>query len=298
MARKVLLISALAFLVVNLAEANERKNSEQPKADMNFLTDEILAGRKVGTNGEDASALYIKSRLESLGYEATIATFSIKDCWHAHETPVNGKNVLALLKGSGRKSEEVVVISAHFDGVGSSSMTFRPAADDNASGTVALLALAEKLKTRKWNRSILLAYFSGEEAAGCGSTAFSQSVSSDNFRWNINLDMVGRPRTSSLTVMMLTGNDDQSELVSVFQKAVKKTRLKLVLGKDLPEYPPWGWASDHRSFRDVGIPSVMVSDGNGSVIHGPQDVKETINFDYLNEATNLVFEALKRLDKR
>src|SRR3989344_9293645 len=178
MVQKILVGSVLAVLFSGSVYGAERKNLEQLEADMSFLTDEVLAGRKVGTNGEDISALYIKSRLESLGYEATIATFSIKDCWHAHETPVNGKNVLALLKGSGRKSEEVIVISAHFDGVGSSSMTFRPAADDNASGTVALLALAEKLKTRKWNRSILLAYFSGEEAAGCGSTAFSQSVSS------------------------------------------------------------------------------------------------------------------------
>lgn len=286
------------FFAVSAGCVNSYKPNSEVVADLKFLTDPVLKGRKFGTDGEKIAAAYIKTRFESLGYETEVKDFSIQECWHPQKSPVNGKNVIAKANG---KLEKTIVLSAHFDGIGGDP--FRPAADDNASGTAALMALGRKMKNRQWNHNFLLIAFGGEEAGLCGSIAYVNSISTRNLSYAINMDMVGRPLSPLPYPIFLTGDDDRAkELVNAFKKSSVGSRVMLFVTSKLPEEPWWRWRSDHRSFHKAGVLAVMLTDGNpldgGAMhIHTPNDTAEKINYDYLESVVNLVYDALVELDK-
>ncbi len=296
------LFLASLFLVIGAGCANSYKPNAEIVADLKFLTDPALKGRRVGTGGEAIAAAYIKTRFEALGYETEVKDFSIQECWHPRMVPVKGKNVIAKIEG---KLEKTIVLSAHFDGVGKDHFwpDTWPAADDNASGTAALMALGRKMKNCQWNHNFLLIAFGGEEAGLCGSIAYVNSISTRNLSYAINMDMVGRPLTSDPYPIFLTGDDDRAKgLVNAFKRSSVGSGLMLVPASELPEEPWWRWRSDHRSFHKAGVLAVMLTDGNpfdnGEMhIHTPNDTAEKINFDYLESVVDLVYDALIELDK-
>jgi Zn-dependent M28 family amino/carboxypeptidase len=293
------LSSVVLLSIVGYGCANLPGQRYEIVADLKFITDPLLEGRKVGTDGEKIAAVYIKSRFEGIGYEAEILDFSTQECWHSRKTRVNGKNVVARIDGSKNKT---IILSAHFDGVGGDP--FRPAADDNASGTTALMALARKMKNREWNHNFLLIAFGGEEAGLCGSIAYTQDISTRNLSYAINLDMVGRPLEPKRYSVYLTGDDDRAkELVSAFKRSSAGSKIKLVPASELKEEPWWRWRSDHRSFHKAGVLAVMLTDGNpfdgGAMnIHTPNDTEDKINYEYLESVVDLVYDALVELDRK
>ena len=286
------------FVVAGAGCTNSYKANSEIVADVKFLSDPILAGRKVGTDGERIAAAYIKTRFEALGYETEVKDFSNQECWHPQAAPVNGKNVTAKIKG---RRDKIIVLSAHFDGVGGDP--FRPAADDNASGTAALMALAGKMRGRAWNHNFLFIAFGGEEAGLCGSIAYAKNISTRNFSYAINMDMVGRPLDPDRHSVFLTGDDDRAKQLTVaFRRSSAGSKIKLIPASQLPEEPWWRWQSDHRSFHKIGVLSVMLTDGNplggGEMhIHTPNDAEEKINYEYLESVVDLVYGALIELDK-
>lgn len=272
------------------------------KAHMNFLTDPLLNGRDAGTSGESVAALYIKTEMEKSGLEVVVSTFSISlEQDNKSFKATEGKNVISVLLGSGKNKNEIIVLSAHFDGRGG------VAANDDGSGISALMVLGKKISKRKWNRTIILAAFGGEEVGLLGSNAYVKSISTENFKYAITMDMVGRPLADSATSfpnIFLTGDDDKvPEVASLFKKAANKAKINLVLGKDIKPKPWWIWSSDHRSFRDIGVKALMVTDGNASdgkdkmYIHTPEDSKDKIDFDYTEKIVNMILEVLIQLDK-
>ena len=302
--KKAIWISIFCFVGCEVKDKNAYSQQDLI-SDLNFLTDPLLDGRKVGTWGEDIAALYLKTKFEALNYSVKVASFSIQECRFQLKIPINGKNVIAFLDGSDAK-KETIILSAHYDGVGrKEDNLFHPAADDNASGTVALLALAKMIKKRNWNKDILLIAFGGEEAGLCGSIAYVRDVSTENFKVNLNLDMVGRPMIFSAPAVFLTGDDDRAnEIVQFFKKASKNSGLEVLVGSDLKEQPWWRWRSDHYSFHESGVLGLMLTDGNPGgnekqryFIHTPNDSKDKINFQYLEQVVNLVFKVLIELDK-
>ena len=266
--------------------------------DMEFLTSPGFRGRGAGTGSDRVAAIYVLNRVVplTLGYHMVkIEDFSIDG--GRNDGVVTGVDVGVMKLGSTIKPN-TIVLGAHLDGASpSEDGEFVPAADDNASGSTALLYLAEKISKRNWNNNIMLLWFGAEETGLCGSLFFVVNNDTKNYLYMINMDMVGRPTDDNLSVY-LEGDDENPELRRAFLEA--NTRSGVSLNLKLGEYAknPWEWWSDHYAFQvKTKVPAVMVNDGHIDDIHTPADSLDKIDFEYMEKVANLVYEALVELDQ-
>ncbi|MCH2107676.1 MAG: M20/M25/M40 family metallo-hydrolase, partial [Planctomycetes bacterium] len=170
-------------------------------------------------------------------------------------------NVVGVLPGSDEAmAAEYIVIGAHYDHIGvDTGGRVGPGADDNASGTSGLLAVASALKVSAPKRSVIFCAFSAEEDGLLGSKAFCRAlpVSKDAVVAMINMDMIGRGEAAEVAVL---GTKRNPALLDVLKRANKigKTGIKqLVTGKGDELWQ----RSDHYSFHQVGIPSLFFFEG-------------------------------------
>lgn len=194
-------------------------------------------------------------------------------------------NVVGRLRAGAPESERlpgVVVVGAHYDhlGLGGRS-SLAPdkhephlGADDNASGTAALLEIARELGARRerLRRDVVLVAFSGEEAGLLGSTHFTRAppggVKVEEMVAMLNLDMVGRLRDDTLHVL---GGLSASEWSQLVPSACEQARLQCTLSGD--GYGP----SDHMAFYAVGVPVLHFFTGAHEDYHKPSDTVEHVN---------------------
>ncbi len=203
------------------------------------------------------------------------------------------RNVVALLPGSDPdRADEVVILGAHYDhlgrgGAGSldpDSRDIHNGADDNASGTAALLEAAERLADGPTPaRPVLFIAFSGEERGLLGSAHYVShpTVPVDDAVAMLNMDMVGRLRDNTLTVYGMVTAPEWESLVRGVNEA-RDTPFQLGL---LPDgYGP----SDHSSFYGVGIPVLHFFTNTHTEYHRPVDDWDTINGEGLDRIADLV----------
>jgi len=197
------------------------------------------------------------------------------------------RNVVAVLAGG--KAESLarpwVVVGAHYDhlgrGRGGNSLA-RPdekgaihvGADDNASGTAAVLAAARQLRELGHDRNVALAFWSGEELGLLGSAAFVEDavIPADRIAAYVNLDMVGRVRDNRLTVQAVGSSPDWTGLVEAANVPVG-----FDLGVQTDPYLP----TDTLSFNNAGIPTVNLFSGSHEDYHRPTDTPDRIDYDGL-----------------
>ncbi|MGQ0553762.1 MAG: M20/M25/M40 family metallo-hydrolase [Planctomycetota bacterium] len=209
------------------------------------------------------------------------------------ETSVNLDNVVGKLPGRDQTlGEEYIVVGAHYDHIGVDERgRIGFGADDNASGTAALLEIAEALATAGPRRSILVCAFGAEEDGLLGSKAFADNlpVPRDKLVAMINMDMIGRGEAAEVAVLGLIENP---ALEQVLERALKlqPTKIKeLVLrqGQDLFQ------RSDHYSFHQIGVPVLFFFEGlpieKNADYHTWRDTIDKLDFDKITRTTRLVF---------
>ena len=272
--------------------------------DIAYLADDRLEGRGTGTAGNDSAAAYIARRHASLGLRALAIDTARSECRvapapsscrtflqrfqargaevsHAgHPEGVRTQNVVAMVPGSDPAVRgEYVVIGAHFDHLGRSTAgaldpeakdAIRNGADDNASGTAAVMELARMFAALPARRSIIVASFSGEELGLLGSQWFVDHapVALDNIAAMVNFDMVGRLRNDKLIVY---GVSTATELSSIIESANLAPRLAVSAVGD--GFGP----SDHSSFYAKGIPVLHFFTDLHDDYHKATDDVEKIN---------------------
>src|SRR6476620_7670556 len=250
-------------------------------ADIAYLASPALAGRLIGTPGNDSAAAYIARRYQTLGLRALAAGY--KQPFVAHPPVREGprpaiptQNVFALIPGRDAALRgEYVVIGAHFDHLGASTdgaldpeaRGVRRGADDNASGTAAVLALAARFARQPARRSIIVANFSGEEQGLLGSSYFVDHtpVPVDSIDAMLNFDMVGRLRNDKLLVF---GVATANEWPSIVDAA--NTQPKLTIAAQGDGFGP----SDHSSFYAKDIPVLHFFTDQHEDYHKVSDVPE------------------------
>lgn len=190
------------------------------RTDIAYLASDRLEGRRAGTPGNDSAAAYIARRYRALGLAAMTPTsylqpFVARPAASAHagrpeELPT--QNVVAMLAGTDPAlRNQYVVIGAHFDHLGRSTegaldpqagAVIRNGADDNASGTAAVLELARLFRASPTRRSLLFVNFSAEEEGLLGSSYFVEHspIALDSIDAMVNFDMVGRLKNRRLIV--------------------------------------------------------------------------------------------------
>jgi Zn-dependent M28 family amino/carboxypeptidase len=256
--------------------------------DVTYLASRALAGREAGTPGGDSAAAYIVRRYESLGLRGAFraACGAAADCRAAYLQVfrVAGRkahNVAAVVPGSDpRLRDEYVVVGAHFDHLGRSSRdaldpevgdgVIRPGADDNASGTAAVLELARRLAARPPRRSVLLANFDAEELGLVGSEFFVSHAPAPltSMVLMVNLDMVGRLRTGGLTV---DGARRSQAVRALLDSAAAAVGVRVRHSSAIAE------RSDHASFAGAGVPAVALFTGFHSDYHRVTDVAARVD---------------------
>lgn len=265
---------------------------ERYMAQVEWLADDAREGRGAGTEGLAAAGAWIEQRFEEIGLVPAgtdgyrhAFTVSLPDPAnpHAEGESVPAFNVVGrLASGSEPALPGIVVVGAHYDhlgygGFGSldpDSREIHNGADDNASGTVALIEAAARLAARseELRRDIVFVAFSGEEHGLIGSSAFVRSppegVPSDQVTAMINMDMVGRLGTGRLQVL---GGESAEEWYEIVGPLCADLALDCVVQGD-----GFG-SSDHSSFFAAGIPVLHLFTGAHSEYHRPSDDADLID---------------------
>lgn len=288
-----LVASVLAFRQDTLSPAARRVLT-----DVRFLADDRQEGRGVGTAGLERAGAYIKEGFTRAGLQASFQDFTIPPdapaVLHTNLAGTGTRNVVALIPGTSPKWRgEVVVVGAHYDHLGmggfgaldpDSTGRIHNGADDNASGTAALLEIGRTLGSRKPARTIVLVAFSGEELGTLGSSYFVQHAVPqpiDSLYAMLNLDMVGRLRNGRLTAL---GAATAREFPALLDSLNTPPRFDLRASGD-------GWGpSDHAVFFATRHPVLHFFTDLHDDYHRSTDDWEKLNVEGVAQVARFVAE--------
>ncbi|WP_460576593.1 M28 family peptidase [Hymenobacter coalescens] len=225
-------------------------------------------------------------------------------------TELASENVLGYLEGTDKK-DEVLVISAHYDHVGIQNDTIYNGADDDGSGTSAVLELAQafsqaKAAGRGPRRSILFLLNAGEERGLLGSDFYTghPAVPLAQTVADLNIDMIGRtdPRHKPADrYLYLIGSDKLSSELHALSEAANARYAQLQLDyfyNDPNDAEKLYYRSDHYNFARHGIPVIFYTSGLHADYHKATDDVEKIEFDKLADRARLVFYTAWELANR
>lgn len=216
---------------------------------------------------------------------------------------IDSENVAAILKGS-EKPNEYVIISSHLDHIGiSADGQINNGADDDGSGTVALLEIAEAFKKAAEDgngpkRSIVFLHVTGEEKGLLGSQYYTDSDPIFPLKQtvaNLNIDMIGRidpKREGDRNYIYLIGSDKLSTDLHELSEEVNKKYMNIELDytyNDENDPNRFYYRSDHYNFAKNNIPIIFYFNGTHADYHKPGDTPDKINYDLLQNRSRLVF---------
>ncbi len=214
---------------------------------------------------------------------------------------VETENVLGFLEGTDKK-DEIVIITSHYDHIGKRGDQINNGADDDGSGTVSLLEIAEAFATAKKEgngprRSILFMTVTGEEKGLLGSDYYTKNpiFPLENTVVNLNIDMVGRvneEHKDNRNYIYLIGSNRLSTELHELSEMVNKTFTKIDLDytyNDEAHPDRFYYRSDHWNFAKNNIPIIFYFNGVHDDYHQPSDTVDKIEFDLLEERARLVF---------
>jgi hypothetical protein len=243
--------------------------------------------------GEDVEALALKIDKTCQPQPRKPKGRSVKMASKSRSGSVSIDNVVAALEGSDeRLKHEYVVIGAHYDHIGVDDRgRIGFGADDNASGTAALLEVMQALSVARPKRSVLACAFAAEEDGLLGSKALCDNlpVPRDALVAMINMDMIGRGETAEVAVLGLFQNPGFEKVLERARK-LSKTGIKNVVmrqGEDLFQ------RSDHYSFHQLDVPVLFFFEGlpisKNADYHTWRDTIDQLDFDKIENTTRLVF---------
>lgn len=213
-------------------------------------------------------------------------------------------NVVGFMEGTDLK-DEVLVVTAHYDHVGMTGNDIYYGADDDGSGTVGVLeiaqAFAEAKKTGKGpRRSILFMTVSGEEKGLWGSAYYASNpiFPLDKTVCDLNIDMIGRVGSEyqnspdSANYVYVIGDDKLSSALRPISESANAahTKMKLDYKYNDPADPNrFYYRSDHYNFAEKGVPIIFYFNGTHADYHKPTDTPDKINYPLLAKRAQLVF---------
>ena len=267
---------------------------------MRFLAADELAGRDTGTLGIETAAQFIEARFEHAGVQPYFKTY--RDGFKVLEG--NAFNVVGVLEGTDPTlKKEIVLIGAHYDHIGSGRRnleqdTIANGANDNASGTTAVLTLADHFAQAKNNkRTILFALFSAEEKGLQGSKFLARNLkrAGVDLYTMFNIEMIGVPMQNKDHLVYLTGY----ELSNMAEKFNGYTGEKLI--GFLPKAKEFNLfrRSDNLPFyEEFGVPSHTISSfdfTNFDHYHGVDDEFQLMDIKHMEAVISKIIPGLEKL---
>lgn len=206
-----------------------------------------------------------------------------------------GRNVVATLPGTA-VPERVLVIGAHYDSFSTNEFRVAPGADDNASGTAALLEIARVLSRHRFALTIRFIAFDAEELGFYGSerAAGAAKQRREAIAGMLNLDMVGFSDSGRRALAVVSGRDDQW-LADRFVLATERFGIPIHVVKRVNAK----WArSDQTSFWAAGYPAIDIVEDEPDKnphLHHPSDTPDTLDMDFLTAVTRATLATLAEL---
>ena len=306
-----------SFSVVSPTKYINTITAADLKTHLNIVASDEMEGRDTGSKGQKKAGDYLISQYKANNisfpkgatdfYQRIPASFlnAIRN-----DNLPDSENIWAFIEGS-EKPEEIIVISAHYDHVGIKNGEVYNGADDDGSGTVALLEIAQAFSKAKKEghgpkRSILFLHMTGEEHGLLGSSYYSQHplFPLANTITDINIDMIGRHdefHNNSSNYVYLIGSDYlSSDLYNICEDA-NKNYVKLAIDykyNDRSDPNRFYYRSDHYNFAKNGIPSVFLFNGVHADYHKATDEVDKIEFDALAKRAQLAFAIAWELANR
>lgn len=285
------------------------------KTHLYIVASDEMQGRDTGSEGQKKAGKYLIEQYRKMGisHPKTMSSFYQivpKEALKSRRGDLpESENILAFIEGT-EKPNEIIVISAHYDHVGMKDGVVYNGADDDGSGTVALLEMAEAFQVAKKSgkspkRSILFLHVTGEEHGLLGSKYYSENpiFPLENTVVNLNIDMIGRcdAENCGKNYVYVIGSEMlSSELKKINENAnAATTKLELNYKYDDPKDPQrLYYRSDHYNFAKHNIPVAFYFDGIHEDYHKPTDDADKIDYNALQKRTQLVFATAWELANR
>jgi hypothetical protein len=262
---------------------------------LKLLSADGMEGRKTGSEGGKKARTYISDQLRKIGVEPFVPGYEQSFTIAQAGGTTNGTNILAVIPG---KKKETIVISAHYDHLGVRNNSVYNGADDNASGTAALLAIAEYFKQHAPSHRLILAFFDAEEMGLRGSDHFVNNVDlqKENIIMNVNLDMVSRSEKKELYAC---GGFSYPDVKKKLQNLKPAGGIKLLFGHDDPSSGNNDWTnqSDQYNFHKKKIPFVYFGVEDHPDYHRATDDFERVNTTFFARSVETILTCVQALDK-
>lgn len=280
---------------------------QELKEHLKVIASDEMQGRDTGSEGQKKAGRYLIEQYQKLGltyppgadnFHQPVASSYMKTAWSP--TLPDSENIWVYLEG-GELKDEVLVISAHYDHIGMKNNEIYNGADDNGSGTSALLEIADAfVQARKAGhtpkRSILFLHVTGEEYGLHGSRYYTANpiLPLENTIANINIDMIGRrgfgKETNDNYVYVIGSDRLSTDLHKLSEQANAYIGLELdYTYNDLNDPNRFYYRSDHYNFARKGIPAIFYFDGVHKDYHQVGDTPDKIDYPLLTKRTQLAF---------
>ncbi len=296
----------LSFCVVLAFSCKAQPNTEavtitsnQVKEVVDYLASDAILGRDTGSEGIEKSAQFIEKKFKSFGVKPYYDTY--RDNFKVRDS-IDAFNVLGYIEGSDENlKNEIVLIGAHYDHVGFRARPMEGdsignGANDNASGTAAVVALADYFAKRNNNkRSLMFALFSAEEMGLLGSKHMAQKMKADgvNIYTVVNFEMLGVPFIDREYEVFVSGYDYSN----IAEKINAYTNSNLVGKSDVAvKYSLFKRSDNYPFYQEYKIPSHTISScdlTNYDFYHHVDDEADKMNYDHMANLINKLATALE-----
>lgn len=291
--RRILVSALAAFLLCGPALA---ATGGRALDDVRVLSADDMGGRGIGTEGSAKARAYIEGRLREIGLAVVEQPFVFTRRSDGKE--VHGVNLIARIDGS-QVGGKVIVVSAHYDHLGTRDGVIYNGADDNASGVAALLAAAEAFAAAPPKHTVLLVALDGEEVGLRGARAFVDAppVPLADIGLNVNFDMLSKNAKGELYV---SGGAPFPWLRTRLERLATTAPVILKLGHDTDAdgiQNNWTGQSDQGAFAAKGVPWVYFGVEDHSEYHLPTDDFATVPQAFFLGAVSTVVAACRLFDE-
>ena len=289
---------------LNLNSFTKNINENELKSLIYVYASDFFKGRETGKIGQKRAVKFISEYYESLKIKEAIGTENYLQRMKLNISGdiVQTENVVAVIEGS-EKPNEYVIISSHLDHEGEKNGEIYNGADDNASGTIAVLKIAEAFQNAvlsgyRPKRSIVFLHLTGEEKGLLGSKFYTDNplYPLENTVVNLNIDMIGRidpiHKNNVERYLYLIGTDLLSSELHKVSESTNNNTIKLYLDykyNDIDQSECIYYRSDHFHFVKNNIPAIFYFNGIHEDYHKPTDTAEKIEYGLLKDRIKLIF---------
>ncbi len=291
---------APAVDTTTVAALSDRIAQDELLGSLSVLAHDSMEGRRTGTEGNERARGYLLDRFDGLGLASVAGqrTQPFSFVSRRNQQEYEGLNIMGRVEGT-THPDRYVVITAHYDHLGMQDDEIFNGADDNASGTAALLVLSEYFLENRPANTLIFVALDAEEMGLQGARAFvaDPPVPLEQVIMNVNLDMISR---SEVEELYAAGTYHYPFLTPLVEEVAAEAPVNLLMGHDSPDLPPgddWTMASDHGPFHEAGVPFIYFGVEDHPGYHHPSDTFENITPEFYVNAVETILDFLLVVDR-